>query len=111
LARAATRADDAHGAWWISVYDQAALNRTRAGEKELEAIAVPRVVPKQPTPKPSVKSADDEAPEWTPEDIRRSRAPKASPSSSGTDRVYVRGYTRKDGTYVRPYTRSAPRHR
>jgi len=25
--------------------------------------------------------------------------------------VNVRGYTRKDGTYVRPHTRSAPRRR
>jgi hypothetical protein len=31
------------------------------------------------------------------------------PSSSGT--VHVNGYYRKDGTYVRPYTRSAPRRR
>lgn len=30
-------------------------------------------------------------------------------SSGGT--VNVRGYTRKDGTYVRPHTRSAPRRR
>lgn len=28
-----------------------------------------------------------------------------SPSSSGGGRVYVRGYTKKDGTYVRPHTR------
>lgn len=32
-----------------------------------------------------------------------------SPGSSG--RVQVRGYYRKDGTYVRPHTRSAPRRR
>ena len=29
--------------------------------------------------------------------------------SSGGGRVHVRGYTRKDGTYVRPHTRSRPR--
>jgi endonuclease YncB( thermonuclease family) len=34
----------------------------------------------------------------------------ASPSSS-SGRVQVRGYYRKDGTYVRPHTRSAPRRR
>lgn len=34
-----------------------------------------------------------------------------SPSFSGTDRVYVRGYTKKDGTYVQPYTRSSPQRR
>lgn len=32
---------------------------------------------------------------------------KSSTSSGGT--VHVKGYTRKDGTYVRPHTRSAPR--
>jgi len=30
-------------------------------------------------------------------------------SSGGT--VHVKGYTRKDGTYVRPHTRSAPKRR
>jgi hypothetical protein len=29
----------------------------------------------------------------------------------GGGTVHVRGYTRKDGTYVRPHTRSAPRGR
>lgn len=31
-----------------------------------------------------------------------------SPSSSAGKDVHVRGYTRKDGTYVPPHTRSAP---
>jgi micrococcal nuclease len=37
--------------------------------------------------------------------------PAATPSatsSSSSDRVYVRGYYRKDGTYVKPHTRSKP---
>lgn len=40
--------------------------------------------------------------------------PKVQPDSvrtapeDGEDRVHVRGYTRKDGTYVRPHTRSRP---
>ena len=34
----------------------------------------------------------------------------SSRSSPGTE-VHVRGYTRKDGTYVRPHTRSAPRRK
>jgi hypothetical protein len=39
-------------------------------------------------------------------------SPRSSSSrrSPGTE-VHVRGYTRKDGTYVRPHTRSAPRRR
>jgi hypothetical protein len=36
-------------------------------------------------------------------------APSYSPSTGGT--VHVRGYYRKDGTYVRPHTRSSPRRR
>lgn len=38
----------------------------------------------------------------------RSSSTSSSPSS-GT--VHVRGYTRKDGTYVRPHTRSSPSRR
>lgn len=34
-----------------------------------------------------------------------------SPRSSSGGSVQVKGYTRKDGTYVRPHTRSAPRRR
>lgn len=40
------------------------------------------------------------------------RAPTSSYSSPYTgDRVQVRGYYRKDGTYVRPHTRSRPRRK
>ena len=38
-----------------------------------------------------------------------STSTKSSQSTGGT--VSVKGYTRKDGTYVRPHTRSAPRRR
>lgn len=48
-------------------------------------------------------------------DIEYSQQPstKYSPSSYAyrSKTVRVRGYTRKDGTYVRPHTRSAPRSR
>lgn len=37
------------------------------------------------------------------------RSSSTSTPSGGT--VYVKGYTRKDGTYVRPHTRSAPKRR
>jgi hypothetical protein len=41
------------------------------------------------------------------------RAPEAAPAYSGATggTVHVRGYYRKDGTYVRPHTRGAPRRR
>jgi len=35
----------------------------------------------------------------------------SSTGGSSSKTVSVKGYTRKDGTYVRPYTRSAPRRR
>jgi micrococcal nuclease len=38
----------------------------------------------------------------------RGSSPGSAPAPPGTD-VNVRGYTRGDGTYVAPYTRSAPR--
>lgn len=38
----------------------------------------------------------------------RSTAYRSSRSKSSGGAVHVRGYTRKDGTYVRPHTRSAP---
>lgn len=41
----------------------------------------------------------------------RSSASSTRTSSSTGGTVHVKGYTRKDGTYVRPHTRSAPRRR
>jgi hypothetical protein len=41
---------------------------------------------------------------------KTSRGPSVKPKGSG-GRVQVRGYTRKDGTYVAPHTRRAPRKR
>lgn len=37
------------------------------------------------------------------------RASSSKPSTSSGGTVHVKGYTRKDGTYVQPHTRSAPR--
>jgi len=36
-------------------------------------------------------------------------ARKYKPSTNSGDRVNVKGYYRKNGTYVKPYTRSAPK--
>lgn len=38
-----------------------------------------------------------------------STPPAYAPPPSGSGRVHVRGYYRRDGTYVRPHTRSRPR--
>ena len=102
---------DAYGGWWVSVYDEVKLDRARAPEKELEEITVsrsrkpvPAVAAVRPTAVAQQEPVEDS---WSEEDYRytRKRASTALKSSDG-DRVYVRGYYRKNGTYVRPYTRS-----
>lgn len=40
-----------------------------------------------------------------------SSSSSSSSYSSSPKTVHVKGYTRKDGTYVRPHTRSAPRRK
>lgn len=123
---------DSYGGWWISVYDEKLLESARASEQELDAITVssapdasPRAqTPSIPKPGATTPSAngqttdgDDQLPavinatasRWSREDLREARPfrpssiTKSSTPSHG--RVYVRGYYRKDGTYVRPHSR------
>jgi hypothetical protein len=87
-------AEDAYGGWWVSVYDEAALNASRATARELEAIT-------------ERKDAPPAASTWTPDDLKHA-LPSASGAGAKGDRVYVGGYYRKDGTYVQAHTRSLP---
>jgi hypothetical protein len=105
-------AADAYGGWWAAVYFADAVEAIRAKDSELAAITAPRTPTKQ---EPVI---EDTTPAWSNDDLARARA--ANPSSGGSSpapantgggpssgsRVYVRGYTRKDGTYVRAHTRS-----
>ncbi len=119
---------DAYHGWWISVYDEAKINKSRASEEEIRRITLAKTEAAERTNQPSG---------WTKEEMRLARpvnpqsgvaqlpavqnsqystytpssAYATAPSYSSGDRVYVRGYTRKDGTYVAPYTRSAPHGR
>jgi hypothetical protein len=97
---------DAYGGWWISVYDENALTNARASGAELIAIKQPQIIPKAQSA--AVISQSTVAPPeptytWSADELSYSR-----PSRSTGGEVYVRGYTRKDGTYVSSYTRSAP---
>lgn len=115
-------AEDSYGGWWITVYNETELTQSRATKKELEAISIAKTGQTENT------LIDPIA--WTASDIKLARPvatyqPPAStyssnvvapateyvpPSNStGTGRVYVKGYYRKDGTYVEPHTRSRPR--
>ena len=87
---------DSYGGWWVSVYDENELTSARASGAELLSITQPRIKPKaQPIATVST---------WSDRDISYSR-PSASKRSSDGGAVYVRGYERKNGTYVQPYYR------
>jgi hypothetical protein len=104
---------DAYGGWWISVYDENALTNARAAGAELLAIKQPQIIPKpqpaaiisEPVSQPIVTTSESTS-TWSPDELSYSR-----PSRSTGGEVYVRGYYRKDGTYVSSYTRSAPHSR
>ncbi|MEI8373514.1 MAG: hypothetical protein WCJ35_11865 [Planctomycetota bacterium] len=108
-------ASDAYGSWWVSIYDDHALDAARASDAELKSITVTRnvAVPtvRKRTSETSGESRDmDGSDDWHPQDYRFARATStASSGAGGRGSVYVRGYTRKNGTYVQPHTRSAPR--
>jgi hypothetical protein len=92
---------DSYGGWWVSVYSESALTNARASGAELLRITQPRIVIK---PQPIV--TESTAPTtWSADDLSYSR-PSTAGTSSGGGEVYVRGYYRKDGTYVHAYTRS-----
>ncbi len=109
-------AEDAYGGWWVSIYDIRLLESQRASAKELEEITVQRAeVVKEDEewkktrslvpPEKRKAAAEEEAFRWTPRDLGYSRPPP----TTNTGPVYVKGYFRKGGTYVRPHTRSRPR--
>ena len=85
-------------------------------EIDLEAT---RLAAKPPTPTPppttgarpkSMSITLTGAPSYSGSSYSGSQAPGygGAPSGSGGGSVHVRGYTRSDGTYVPPHTRSAP---
>jgi hypothetical protein len=100
---------DAYGGWWISVYDASLLEKARATGDELLTITQPRIPPPRQQTVVSVVSPVVTT-NWSANDFSYSR-PVATGSSPSSGRVYVRGYYRKNGTYVHSYTRSRPHHR
>lgn len=66
-----------------------------------------------PIPQPSVPAqvaTPPPAPAYSPPEPSQSYVTPPSTTGGGKT-VHVRGYTRKDGTYVAPHTRSAPRRK
>jgi hypothetical protein len=98
--------EDSYNGWWISVYNRKSIDRARATDAELEQIAI-------------AKAAAVQQKIWTTQQMAAARPDPDSlsfPADAGGgspthgDRVFVRGYTRSNGTYVAPYTRSYPSH-
>jgi hypothetical protein len=103
---------DAYGGWWVSVYSLSLLDKARASESDLRAIT--EFVPPPPVRLTPAESKRAETPEvsstsWTSYESSYSTSSRSSYSGGGGGTVYVRGYYRKDGTYVRSHTRRAPR--
>lgn len=100
-------APDSYGGWWVSIYNEAALEKARASAEELTVVAQPVVKPSLTLPSSRIQTPA--IPAWTTDDLKLRRtlttpSPAIAPNMTG-GRVYVRGYYRKDGTYVRPHTR------
>ena len=103
---------DSYGGWWVSVYSERALDSQRASAQEMANVSVARS---------QLTDSGDGTSGWSSQDLRFARpqvptavAPPAPPvrqiapvppTSSSSGRVYVSGYTRKDGTYVHAHTR------
>jgi hypothetical protein len=96
---------DSYDGWWVSVYDEAGLTTGRASEPELKTITQPIVAQSAPwpvaPPPRATGTANTPTTTWSGSDMRYARP---STNSSGGS-VYVKGYYRKDGTYVQGYTR------
>jgi hypothetical protein len=109
-------AEDAYGGWWVSVYYEQRLDQARASDSELKAITIARDEPSRsavrtPAAKPSSATTHEPDLDWGRDDLKRARKPSVSAGAATPSggRVYVRGYYRKDGTYVQGHTRSRPR--
>jgi hypothetical protein len=104
---------DAYNGWWISVYSEKALDDARASQNELRQITEPLPAPKPviasvPIPHVPAIASPSSATTWSAPEYSAARRRYTSSSSAGSsgDSVYVRGYHRKDGSYVSGHYRS-----
>lgn len=88
-------AEDAYGGWWISIYDERALDAARASDEEIRRITESRKLIQQADPEP--KSDDSSAALWERGDLEEARPPDGD-----QDRVYRRDYRRQGNGYTAP---------
>lgn len=127
-------AADAYGGWWVSVYNEVALERARATDSEIATLSMEATQlaellasgSKEPLATPQASKVFTNADVAYFGGFSRSDVEASRPSSSSAGkRVYVAsysrsddgyrpkeirvsGYTKKDGTVVESYTRAAP---
>jgi hypothetical protein len=103
-------APDAYGGWWISAYDMTRLETARVADNEMNEITIRRAEIADETKK---VERQRQSTDWTAQDLARAVRPTQTQPSRGssayssysTGRVWVKGYTKKDGTYVGPHSR------
>ncbi len=95
-------AEDAYGGWWVSVYSEAALDRSRATPQELAKITTTRqdvklsdAAKREAAPLPVDPVTQGR---WGAEDLASARSRKDVPEEKQA--VYAPAYSRKGGVYV-----------
>lgn len=86
-------AEDAYGGWWVSVYDEKALDRSRASEDEMAKITTTRTAVKDAKPAAGELDVDGATQgKWASGDLAHARA--------GSEKVYSPTISKRDGKYV-----------
>lgn len=86
-------AEDAYGGWWVSIYDEKALDRSRASEEEMAKITVSKQGVKDSKPGAGAMQVDGATGgKWAAEDLANARA--------GEEKVYSPTISKKNGVYV-----------
>jgi hypothetical protein len=95
-------AEDAYGGWWISLYSEPLLERSRASAEELKKITITHKEVKSAGESPKTKSGLTVDPltegRWGAEDLSEARKPRNTPEDQQA--VYKPAIARKDGAYV-----------
>src|SRR5687768_16478196 len=85
-------AEDAYGGWWVSVYDEKALERSRASEDEMAKITTTRTAVKESKPAAGAMEVEGSKGKWAADDLANARA--------GSEKVYSPTISKKDCKYV-----------
>ena len=95
-------AEDAYGGWWISIYSEPLLEKSRASAEEMKKITTTHTEVRSAPETPAVKGAPQVDPllegRWGADDLSAARKAKDKPEEERA--VYKPAITRQDGAYV-----------